>query len=103
MQAVVNLRNCLPLIHYFHMQRVLLHVSFWLAYVLALTYLNVTYDVTSFELLPEGALSIFYQQLMIQLVYLVAKLPFTYAALFLLNRYLNQKSKLIGIISVLVR
>lgn len=76
------------------MPRVALHVLFWLMYVLALTYLNVTYDVTSFDLLPEGSLGLFYQQFTIQVIWLVVKIPFVYGALVLLNRYLNQQGGL---------
>lgn len=83
------------------MRRVLLHVLFWLVYALALTYLNVTSDVTSFELLPERALVLFYTQFAIQVILLVVKVPFAYAALFLLDRYLNQKIKLFNLIGLL--
>lgn len=85
----------------FAMPRVLLHILFWFTYVLALTYLNVTYDVTSFELLPEGALTIFYQQFTVQLILLIVKVPFAYASLFLLDRYLSQKIRLVIVIGVL--
>lgn len=84
------------------MRRVLLHVLFWLVYILALTYLNVTSDVKSFELLPEGALLLFYRQIASQTILLIVKIPFVYAALFLLNRFLDQKNKLLPIIGTLV-
>jgi two-component system, LytTR family, sensor kinase len=83
------------------MRRVLLHVLFWLMYVLALTYLNVTYEVTSFELLPEGALLLFFQQVTIQASLLIIKVPFTYAALHLLDRYLIQKNSMFQIAGIL--
>jgi two-component system, LytTR family, sensor kinase len=83
------------------MRRVLLHLLFWVAYVLALTYLNVTSSVTRFKLLPETALSHFYQYNTAQLVLLLVKVPFVYATLFLLNRYLRQKLKLFPVIAIL--
>ena len=83
------------------MSRVLLHVLFWLVYVLVLTYLNVTSDVKSFDLLPAGALQIFYDQFATQAIFLIVKIPFAYAALFLLNRYLHEKSGWLLILAML--
>jgi two-component system LytT family sensor kinase len=83
------------------MSRVLLHVLFWLVYVLVLTYLNVTSDVKNFVLLPVGALQIFYDQFAAQAILLIVKIPFAYAVLFLLNQYLNQRGSILLNISLL--
>ncbi len=83
------------------MRRVFLHVLFWLVYVFTLAYLNVTSGVKSFELLPEGALLLFYSQVIIQTIFLLVKIPFVYTALFLLDQYLNQKRKLFPIVGIL--
>lgn len=82
------------------MRRILLHFLFWVAYVLALTYLNVTSDVKSFELLPSEAFSQLYQHISAQVIFLIVKVPFVYTALFLLDQYLHQKSKLIYLITI---
>jgi len=84
------------------MHRILLHILFWVAYVFALTYLNITSDARSFELLPELAFSQLYHHIATQVILLVVKVPFVYAALFLLDQYLHQKAKLLPVITILV-
>ncbi|MFM8740812.1 MAG: sensor histidine kinase [Cytophagales bacterium] len=83
-------------------KRVLLHVLFWLVYALVLSYLNVTNNLTSFQLFPEGAFTLFVQQFTVQLILLTVKVPFTYGALSLLNRYLNKKNNTFVLLMVLL-
>jgi sensor histidine kinase YesM len=84
------------------MRRTVSHLLFWVAYVLALTYLNVTSDVTGFQWLPENALSQFYRHSISQLILLGVKVPFVYVALSMLTRYLRQKDRLFPIVVTLI-
>lgn len=87
---------------FLRMKRTLLHLQFWLAYVLALTYLNVTSDVTHFDPLPDEAWAQFVNQFVIQSILLLVKVPFVYAFLYLLSEYLRQKLDLPKIVAWLI-
>lgn len=67
------------------------HLLFWIVYVLFKAYLNLTANVTDFELLPEVSWSVVIQHLTLQLTYLVVQVPFVYAVLYLLSLSLSGK------------
>lgn len=67
------------------------HLLFWIVYVLFKAYLNLTANVTNFELLPEVSWSVVFQHLTLQLTYLIVQVPFVYAVLYLLSKSLSGK------------
>jgi two-component system, LytTR family, sensor kinase len=68
------------------------HLLFWMAYVLFKAYLNLTANVTDFELLPEVSWGVLLQHLALQLTALVVQVPFVYAVLYLLIHFLSGTS-----------
>jgi len=75
----------------FCMARYQQHLLFWTAYMLFKAYLNLTANVTDFELLPEVSWGVVWQHLSLQLVYLLVQVPFVYAVLYLLDQFLSGK------------
>jgi two-component system LytT family sensor kinase len=75
----------------FCMARYQQHLLFWTAYVLFKAYLNITANVTDFELLPEVSWRVVLQHLTLQFTYLVVQVPFVYGALYLLDQFLSGK------------
>jgi two-component system, LytTR family, sensor kinase len=76
----------------FYMARYQQHLLFWTAYVLFKAYLNITANVTDFELLPEVSWSVVFQHLVLQLASLVVQVPFVYVVLYLLTNFLSGTS-----------
>lgn len=70
-------------------RRILLHILFWIVYVLFKTYLNYTTDTESKTNFSE--IEKFTMSLIPQLIFLIVKVPLVYSIFFIMGKYLSEQ------------
>lgn len=69
-------------------KRILYHVLFWILYVIFKSYLN--YEAEAFLEKQKSNLEFFIQNILIQVVFLVIKIPLVYTLFYITNKYLDK-------------
>ncbi|MBK7372769.1 MAG: sensor histidine kinase [Saprospiraceae bacterium] len=79
-------------------KRITYHILFWVAYVLFKAYLN--YDSGSSVIEGKSGSGLFFFALLIQLVFLIVKIPLVYSLFFATNRFLSRQWNIVKTLSV---
>ncbi len=74
------------------MKRIRNHVLFWLAYVLFKAYLNISSDALEFVYNTKEVWIRFGQLLLVQLTFLIIKIPLIYSSFYWLTKYLTDNA-----------
>ena len=79
-------------------KRITYHISFWIAYVLFKAYLN--YDSGSFVIEGKAGPALFFFAILIQLVFVIVKIPLVYSLFFVTNKYLSRQWNIVKTIGI---
>ncbi|HOZ75245.1 MAG TPA: histidine kinase [Flavobacterium sp.] len=70
-------------------KRILYHIAFWVTYILYKSYLN--FDSSSSNSDDENVISLFLETVLIQLVFVLVKIPLVYSLFYATDRYLSKQ------------
>lgn len=71
-------------------KRLLIHITFWITYVLFKTYLNITTNIDSYSE-TKSIIDKIILALVPQLIYLIIKIPLVYSLFYLMDKFLMKK------------